>query len=56
MIAATHKGNDMAQGNLRAAGLIALVTGHCAGMLDLVALPVWVGALVRHCFRLQGYI
>ncbi|MHB0708074.1 MFS transporter (plasmid) [Roseomonas mucosa] len=37
----------MAQGNLRAAGLIALVTGHCAGMLDLVALPVWVGALVE---------
>jgi len=25
----------------------ALVIAHCAGMLDLVALPVWVGALVE---------
>jgi len=24
----------------------ALLVGHCAGMLDLVALPVWIGALV----------
>lgn len=30
-----------------AAGSAALVIGHCAGMLDLVALPVWVGALVE---------
>ena len=37
----------MQQGNIGKAGLIALVTGHCAGMLDLVALPVWVGALVE---------
>ncbi|SIQ33680.1 Predicted arabinose efflux permease, MFS family [Rhizobium sp. RU35A] len=29
------------------AGSVALVIGHCAGMLDLVALPVWVGALVE---------
>ncbi len=29
-------------------GRIALMTGHCAGMVDLVALPVWVGALVAH--------
>ena len=29
------------------AGATALVIGHCAGMLDLVALPVWVGALVE---------
>lgn len=30
-----------------AAGVIALVIGHFSGMLDLVALPVWVGALVE---------
>lgn len=37
----------MQQGYIGKAGLIALVTGHCAGMLDLLALPVWVGALVE---------
>jgi predicted MFS family arabinose efflux permease len=29
-------------------GRAALMAGHCAGMIDLVALPVWVGALVAH--------
>lgn len=29
------------------AGGIALVIGHFSGMLDLIALPVWVGALVE---------
>lgn len=29
------------------AGSIALVIGHFSGMLDLIALPVWVGALVE---------
>ncbi|MDH4414132.1 MAG: MFS transporter [Rhizobium sp.] len=29
------------------AGAAALVIGHCAGMLDLIALPIWVGALVE---------
>lgn len=29
-------------------GRIALMVGHCAGMVDLVALPVWVGALIAH--------
>ena len=29
------------------AALAALVVCHCAGMLDMVALPVWVGALVE---------
>ncbi len=28
-------------------GTAALVVAHCAGMLDLTALPVWVGALVE---------
>ena len=28
------------------AGTIALMVAHCAGMVDLVALPVWVGTLV----------
>jgi predicted MFS family arabinose efflux permease len=28
-------------------GTAALVVSHCAGMLDLIALPVWVGALVE---------
>ncbi len=27
-------------------GRLALVVAHCAGMVDLVALPVWVGALI----------
>lgn len=29
-------------------GRIALMVAHCAGMVDLVALPVWVGALIQH--------
>lgn len=29
-------------------GLLALMVAHCAGMIDLVALPVWVGTLVAH--------
>jgi predicted MFS family arabinose efflux permease len=28
-------------------GTAALVLAHCAGMVDLIALPVWVGALVE---------
>ena len=28
-------------------GRIALMVAHCAGMVDLVALPVWVGALIE---------
>jgi predicted MFS family arabinose efflux permease len=27
-------------------GKAALLVGHCAGMLDLVALPIWVGTLI----------
>jgi predicted MFS family arabinose efflux permease len=27
-------------------GRIALMTSHCAGMVDLVALPIWVGTLI----------
>ena len=27
-------------------GRLALMVGHCAGMVDLVALPLWVGALI----------
>ncbi len=35
--------------------LIALILGHVIGMIDLVALPVWVGALVqRYAFSPQG--
>ena len=29
-------------------GRTALIVAHCAGMLDMVALPVWIGALVGH--------
>ncbi|HSV44170.1 MAG TPA: MFS transporter [Ramlibacter sp.] len=29
-------------------GRLALMVAHCAGMVDLVALPVWVGALIGH--------
>ncbi|RQV69655.1 MFS transporter [Burkholderia cenocepacia] len=31
---------------LGAAGTFALLAAHCAGMVDLVALPVWVGTLI----------
>jgi predicted MFS family arabinose efflux permease len=31
---------------LRAAGTLAVMIAHCAGMVDLVALPVWVGTLI----------
>ncbi len=27
-------------------GIAAIMLAHCAGMVDLVALPVWVGTLV----------
>lgn len=30
------------------AGRIALMVAHCAGMVDLVALPVWVGTLIAN--------
>lgn len=29
-------------------GRLALAVAHCAGMVDLVALPVWVGTLIAH--------
>jgi predicted MFS family arabinose efflux permease len=29
-------------------GRIALMVAHCAGMVDLVALSIWVGALIAH--------
>jgi predicted MFS family arabinose efflux permease len=29
-------------------GNAALIVSHCAGMVDLVALPVWVGTLIQH--------
>ena len=29
-------------------GRVALMVAHCAGMVDLVALPVWVGTLISH--------
>jgi predicted MFS family arabinose efflux permease len=34
-------------------GRIALMVAHCAGMVDLVALPVWVGTLIAQ-FRLDA--
>lgn len=37
----------MNSGKLGKSALIALLVAHCAGMIDLVALPVWVGALVE---------
>lgn len=33
-------------------GHVALIVAHCAGMVDLVALPVWVGTLIQH-FKLD---
>jgi predicted MFS family arabinose efflux permease len=32
----------------RLRGRLALMVAHCAGMVDLVALSVWVGALIAH--------
>ena len=32
----------------RRMGHFALMVAHCAGMVDLVALPVWVGTLIQH--------
>lgn len=29
-------------------GRVALGVAHCAGLVDMVALPVWVGALIQH--------
>ena len=29
-------------------GHVALIVAHCAGMVDLVALPVWVGTLIQY--------
>ncbi|MHA4871865.1 MFS transporter [Duganella sp. PWIR1] len=35
------------------ANIASLLAGHCAGMLDLVALPVWVGASLVGWFHLD---
>jgi predicted MFS family arabinose efflux permease len=35
-----------ASARLGVAGTLALMIAHCAGMVDLVALPVWVGTLI----------
>lgn len=37
----------MTNGKLGVSAILALVVAHCAGMIDLVALPVWVGALIE---------
>ena len=29
-------------------GRAVLTVAHCAGMVDLVALPIWIGALVQY--------
>lgn len=42
-----RKANDLPKIE-SARGIMALMVSHCAGMLDLVALPLWVGALVAH--------
>jgi predicted MFS family arabinose efflux permease len=34
-------------------GIAALLAAHCAGMLDLVALPVWVGGALIGSFKLE---
>lgn len=38
----------MQTSNLGKGGVAALLVAHCAGMVDLVALPVWMGALIAH--------
>jgi len=32
--------------NITRSGKAALLAGHCAGMVDMVALPIWVGTLI----------
>lgn len=46
-ISASRRGDiaSEASATRRLVGLAALMVAHCAGMLDLVALPVWVGTL-----------
>jgi len=45
----------MGTSRIATSAIAALVIAHCAGMLDLVALPVWVGALVeRYGFAPRG--
>ena len=29
-------------------GRLALILAHCAGMVDLIGLPLWVGVLIEH--------
>jgi hypothetical protein len=36
----------MAASTERWPGRVALIVGHCAGMVDLVALPVWINDLI----------
>lgn len=38
----------MQTSHLGKGGIAALLVAHCAGMVDLVALPVWMGALIAH--------
>lgn len=47
-IVSTHESEGLAGKKLTThsfAGVLALMVAHCAGMLDLVALPVWVSTL-----------
>ncbi|VVE88626.1 MFS transporter [Pandoraea bronchicola] len=42
---------DVASGTparLRRFGVLSLMIAHCAGMIDLVALPLWISTLVSH--------
>lgn len=38
----------MQSASLGKGAVAALLVAHCAGMVDLVALPVWMGALIAH--------
>ncbi|WP_114812350.1 MFS transporter [Paraburkholderia kururiensis] len=42
-----------AAGRLRVSAIVVLMIAHCAGMVDLVALPVWVGTLIG-AYRLDA--
>ncbi|TMV88607.1 MFS transporter [Thioclava sp. BHET1] len=44
----TDKGASASGRDIPRTGALALIIGHCAGLIDLVALPVWVGALIAH--------
>lgn len=51
--ASEQRSSPLADARLAKSGFAALMIAHCAGMVDLVALPVWVAALIG-AYRLDA--